>query len=360
MSRIKIYGAGLFGLTVGRILHDKGHLVNIYEKSPFIGGALRTELTPDGVELSKHGAHIFHTDYDNVIDFVKKYSDWTPYYHRVQALIRVLGMTKLVELPLSYKTLSDFYGVDDVRDLEWLRTSSTRMKHPNKSVDELISKIGWDLFDYVIRPYSENQWNCDISEIPEGVIDRIGFKDDFVTGYFTDKFQGVPADGWMTFINRLAEGLDIECNVKTFEYDPECITIYTGAVDELFGEHRLEYRTLWWDFKVLESPLKYDLPVINTPQESHTRMIIHNNFPNQPKIKNVYVSYEYPMTWYPDSKMERYYPVNNKGNNELYEYYVNSIKVHYPNLILGGRLGSYKYYDMDDTIYNAIKLAESL
>lgn len=353
-----IYGAGLFGLTIGRLLKDSGNEVTIYEKTSYIGGACRTKRI-NNLEVHIHGAHIFHTDYDEVIDFVKKYSDWISYKHQVKALIGVFDELKYIQLPLSYQSISDFYDITDVDKIKWMLSSTSRFRHPNKNIENLISKIGWDLYDYVIKPYSETQWGTSFENIPLQVIDRIGFKNDFVKDYFTDKFQGLPKDGYDNFIKNLSDGLDIVFNVDKFNYDPNSITIFTGPIDDILNEEVLPYRTLTWNH-VLDHDSQWQLPVINTPGLEHTRIISHHLFPNQPETNVKVTSFEFSSLWNKNCGLPKYYPINTEEYDNIYNKYVSDIKLKYPNLILGGRLGSYKYYDMDDTIYNAIKLFKSL
>lgn len=359
-----IIGAGLAGLTIARLLTDKGHTVTILESSDHIGGALKTE-TIDGVEVHSHGPHIFHTDYVDVINFVNRFTTWYTYYHRVQAAIPLTLFPelepKLVELPLSYKSLADFYGTYETQYLEFVSSnSSSRMKHPVKEIDNLIGSIGWDMYEYVIRPYSEKQWGRSMENIPLNVIDRLGKfrKGEFKSGYFEDRFQALPKS-YSSFIECLSYGLNIKLNTTLDKSDINKYTkvIYTGSIDELFDYELgdLEYRSLGWD-KLIDGdiwevdPVTYDLPVLNLPLHPvYTRYVFHHNFiPSRRKSR--YITGEYSFEWSKGKKPMRYYPIGDKKNSDLFNEYMKLSKSRYPNIDYIGRLGTYKYMDMDDVI----------
>ena len=361
---IHIYGAGLAGLSIARLLQDKGYQVTIFEQSFHIGGSLRTHRTKKGVEIHECGAHIFHTNDEDVWNFVNKYSEWTPYVHKVRAMITKNDNTYTVPLPLSYETLKAFYQRNDLteEDCKLLLNSTTRMKHPNKDIDNLISKVGWDMYDYIIKPYTENQWGCNIENAPLHVIDRIGFRDSHDTNYFNDKYQALPKNGYDTFIKNLSDGLHIELN--TYKV-PEIgvINIYTGSIDDLLDVTKLPYRSLHWSYRQSYFPWEglvneeYKYPVLNTPMKNCTRIINHNYFGKyNSRIYNL--SYEYPEPY--NGTNQRYYPIPKKEYYDKYLEYAAQVKALYPKMILHGRLGLYKYLNMDQVIKYSLEIAKKL
>lgn len=362
MKKFNIIGAGLAGLSIGRLLVDKGYEVTIYEKEDHIGGALYTTRV-NGVEIHQKGAHLFHTNSEEVYEFINKYSKWVEYIHQVKALIDP-GI--LVQLPLSYRTIRDLYETFQSEieltdeDIKWLLGSTTRMKHPNKAIDELISKIGWDLYDFVIKPYTEKQWGCDMEDAPLSVIDRIGFKETEVFNYFSDRYQLLPKDGYDNFLRNLSEGLNIVLNCT--EPPLEGNVIYTGDLGELVGK-KLKYRSVYWEdatesYRKRVEDLKTDLSVINLPTDyKYTRVIIHDNFmkgENKSGVMSLEVPCDYSETNPP------YYPIPTEQAWSEYEEVRNMVKEKYPNLIPHGRLGNYKYMNMDQIILESIKLADRL
>lgn len=360
---IHVYGAGLAGLSVARLLQDKGYRVTIFEQLPYIGGSLKTYRTSRGVEIHEHGAHIFHTNDEDVWNFVNKYSEWNPYIHKVRAMITRNGDSYTVPLPLSYETLKAFYKTElSDQKCDLLFGSTSGMKYPNKDVNDLVQKIGWDLFDYIIKPYTENQWGCKIDSAPLNVIDRIGFKKNHNANYFSDKYQALPKDGYDTFIKNLSDGLHIELNTyKVPELD--VINIYTGSIDDLLDVNRLPYRSLHWEHHLSYSPWdglineQYEYPVLNTPMRNCTRIINHNYFGSyNSQIYNL--SYEYPEDY--DGTNQRYYPIPKKEYYNKYLEYAAQVKRLYPKMILHGRLGLYKYLNMDQVIKHSIEIANTL
>lgn len=363
MKKFKIVGAGLYGLTLGRILQDAGHSVTIYEKTRYLGGNCHT-VDRCGIEIHEKGAHIFHTDDDEVIKFVLGISKFNNYRHRVFAEVSAFG--KYVELPMSYKTLADMYGTYDTTILDFtLGESTSRMRTGNPELDELISQCSWDLFNFIIKPYSENQWGCSIDKVPIEAINRIRFKKEFTIGYFSDKFQGIPSKGYYYFFFELSKNLTIKYNSHITLDDlveDDVTVIWSGDICESVNNiesDALPYRTVYFDHKEKDQGLFNS--VINTPTRKYTRLIDHRLF--RPEIDyngQVVVSAEYPKMWTKDCGLDKMYPINNKENNSKYESIKSDILSRYPNVIFGGRLGEYKYYDMDDTIKSAINLSKKL
>lgn len=353
MKTIHVYGAGLSGLTAARILTDKGYKVVVHEPKNYIGGALKTYRQGD-TEVHQYGAHIFHTDDERVNTFIHRFEEWVEYKHRVQAFITIDGHERLVQLPLSNRTLKDLYDTNDMDLIKYTIGSTSGMKHPDKKVQGLIDRIGWDAFTYLIKGYSELQWGCNIEDVPGGAVERIGYKPNESPYYFTDKYQLLPKNGYDEFIKNLSTGLDIRLNDSSKPKSNQTF-IFTGSLDELFDYKfgALRYRSLTWER--VKGKIITKLPVLNTPTNNKsTRTIYHHNFRS---TKTKVVTREYPCEWCEGK--DRYYPINDTLNTDKYNCYLKEFIAKYPDGIALGRLGTYKYLDMDDTIAQAIdKLRE--
>lgn len=363
---IIIVGSGLFGATFARLALDRNLKVLVLEQRKEIGGNIRTE-NKDGIEIHKYGAHIFHTSNEEVWNFVNKYISFNNYKHYVMAKTK---NNKIYSLPFSLKTFNEFYN-DVITPLDLNKKIkevqyNTNIKDPHNLEEQAIKIIGFDIYNTLIKDYTYKQWNINPKELSKEIIKRLPIRDTYDISYFNDKYQGIPEDGSYTkLIEKLLDGAVIKTNTNfidnlSFWAKQSYLILYTGCIDELchYSLGTLGWRTCKFE-TIKENISNYQgCPVMNYVSDNvkYTRIIEHKHFDiwNTHNEEYTYITKEYPIEW--KKGLNALYPINNNYNQKLYNDYKKLISEIYPFIVLGGRLGDYKYYDMDDTIYNAIKL----
>ena len=358
-----IVGAGLFGAVCANLLHKKGRRVLIIEKRPVIAGNVYTENI-EGINVHMHGAHIFHTDFKDVWDYVNSFSEFNRFTNSPVARIG----NEIYNLPFNMNTFSriwsDVFTPEDARrHLDEERREITG--EPRNLEEQAISLVGRTVYEKLIKGYTEKQWNRSCTELPAFIIKRLPLRFVYDNNYFNDKYQGIPMGGYTAMVERMLNGIDVRLGCDFFEH-PELRQnaeriIYTGPLDE-FYEFRLgglEYRSLRFDTRVLDCENFQGNAVVNYTgsETAYTRVIEHKHFEPAAGNPKTVVTYEYPAD-YADG-MEKYYTVNDAKNNELAEKYRELSKKE-PNVFFGGRLAEYKYYDMDDVIKSAFALIDSI
>lgn len=335
MKNILIIGCGLTGAILAYKHRQAGDNVSIIEKRNHIGGNIYTR-DANGICVHQYGAHIFHTSDEEVWGFVNKFVHFNKYRHQVKS--RYNG--KLYSLPINMNTFKEFFNIDKPEDVK----------------DEHIEAIHKALF----YGYSAKQWGKPIEDIDKEVFKRLPVRKTFNNDYFDDKYQGIPIEGYTTLIERLIKGCDVTTNFKiynTFDFSGYDIIYNTGPIDEFFSYQlgHLEYRSLSFVVEYHDSMTFQDYAVINEASQNviYTRTIEHKHFNNTGQVDTV-ITFEYPKEY--NGTNEPYYTVNDEKNNKLYEQYKELAKEKFPNMIFCGRLGGYKYYDMDDAIRAAIDL----
>jgi UDP-galactopyranose mutase len=357
-----IVGAGLFGSTVARVLKDKGKKVLIIDKRNHIGGNCYTEKQ-EGITIHKYGAHIFHTNNDDVWQFINKYGSFNNYQHKVIVNYK----NNLYSFPINLMTLYQIFGVNNPIDAQkTLDNLKESIINPKNAEEIALSLIGKELYEIFIKGYTEKQWMKKAIDLPAFIIKRLPIRYNFDDTYFNNaKYQGMPVDGYTSIFKKLIKDIDFKLNADYLldkDYFNKCAKkiIFTGQVDAFynyrFGE--LEYRPLRFENKVLDVEDYQGVSVMNFTDESipYTRIIEHKHFEPNNKTDKTIITYEYPEEW--SKEKIPYYPLNIEPNISIYNKYKELADK--DNVIFGGRLAEYKYYDMDKTIESALELCKKL
>lgn len=356
-----IVGAGLFGATVANRLQQMGKKVLVIDKRNHIAGNVYTEII-EGIPVHKYGAHIFHTNYKDVWDYVNSFVEFNRFTNSPVAIYK----NKLYNLPFNMNTFSklweDVITPEDAKKHIDSEKSQLNNITPKNLEEQAISLVGRTIYETLIKGYTEKQWNRKCTELPAFIIKRLPIRFTYDNNYFNDKYQGIPIGGYTKLVEKMLNGVDINLGCDYFKnrnyYNnlAEKI-IYSGMIDEYFEFKlgRLEYRSLKFDTKIYQTENYQGNAVINytdtTP--SYTRVIEHRHFDDTVVSNNTVVTYEYPEDWTPEK--EAYYAINDEKNNQLAEKYRQLAKKE-KNVIFGGRLAEYKYYDMDDVIKRALEI----
>ncbi len=358
-----IVGAGLYGATVAQQLRERGKTVLVLEKRPNIGGNVYTE-TVEGVEVHRYGAHIFHTNDEAVWHFANRFASFNRFVNSPIANYK----GKLFSLPFNMATFYEMWGVTTPQQAKQKiqeQREAAGIAEPKNLEEQAISLIGTDLYETLIKGYTEKQWGRPCSELPAFIIKRLPVRFTFDSNYFNARFQGIPEDGYTRMVERMLDGVEVRLGTDYFDNKPfwdaqAKSVVYTGAIDRYFDYcfGPLEYRCVRFETEVLDVPNFQGVAVMNyTDRETpFTRVIEHKHFAFGTQPKTV-ISREYSAAWKPGD--EPYYPVNDEKNNALYQKY-RTLAERERNVIFGGRLGAYRYYDMDAVIAAALETAKTL
>ena len=355
-----VVGSGLFGAVFAHEARKNGKSVLMLERRNHVGGNIYCEEL-DGINIHKYGAHIFHTSYKDVWEYVNQFVEFNNYVNSPVANYK----GELYNLPFNMNTFTKLWGVVTPQEAanRIAQQRTVIQGTPQNLEEQAISLVGTDIYTKLIKGYTEKQWGCSCTELPAFIIKRLPVRYTFDNNYFNDKYQGIPIGGYNKLIDALLEGIEvrmgIDYNDNSAEYRKLAAKIvYTGPIDAYFAYSlgRLEYRGLRFETERLEELNHQGVAVMNYTQREipYTRIIEHKHFEfgTQPVT---YITKEYPADWHPGE--EAYYPVNNDKNQQLYEKYA-ALAVQESNVIFGGRLAEYKYYDMDDVIKSALICAE--
>ena len=355
-----VVGSGLFGAVFAHEARKNGKSVLMLERRNHVGGNIYCEEL-DGINIHKYGAHIFHTSYKDVWEYVNQFVDFNNYVNSPVANYK----GELYNLPFNMNTFTKLWGVVTPQEAanRIAQQRTVIQGTPQNLEEQAISLVGTDIYTKLIKGYTEKQWGCSCTELPAFIIKRLPVRYTFDNNYFNDKYQGIPIGGYNKLIDALLEGIEvrlgIDYNDNSAEYRKLAAkVVYTGPIDAYFAYSlgRLEYRGLRFETERLEELNHQGVAVMNYTQREipYTRIIEHKHFEfgTQPVT---YITKEYPADWHPGE--EAYYPVNNDKNQQLYEKYA-ALAVQESNVIFGGRLAEYKYYDMDDVIKSALICAE--
>ena len=359
-----IVGAGLFGATCANLLNKKGYKVLVIDKRNHIAGNVYTENI-EGINVHKYGAHIFHTDYKDVWDYVNSFVEFNRYTNSPIARIG----NEVYNMPFNMNTFSKIWNdvftpEDALRHINEEKKEIT--KEPTNLEEQAISLVGRSIYEKLIKGYTEKQWNRDCKELPSFIIKRLPVRLIYDNNYFNDKYQGIPIGGYTKLVEKMLDGIEVRLNTNYFDNKEEFNNIaskiiYTGAIDEFFDYKlgKLEYRSLKFDTKILDQQNYQGNAVVNyTGHEvDYTRVIEHKHFEFDSTSPKTVVTFEYPSDY--EEGMEKYYTVNDDKNNALAEQYRELAKQE-ENVIFGGRLAEYKYYDMDDVIKAAFNVVEEM
>lgn len=357
-----IVGAGLFGATVANKLTEAGKKVLVIDKRPNVAGNIYTENI-EGIQVHKYGAHIFHTDYKDVWDYVNSFSEFNRYTNSPVARIG----NEIYNMPFNMNTFAkiwdDVFTPEDA--LRHINEEKKEMegKEPKNLEEQAISLIGRTIYEKLVKGYTEKQWNRDCKDLPAFIIKRLPVRLIYDNNYFNDRYQGIPIGGYTKMVEKMLEGIEVKLNTNYFDNPEEykkmaSKIIYTGPIDEYFDYKlgALDWRSLKFDTKILDTENYQGNAVVNyTGHEvEYTRVIEHKHFESTNCPRTV-VTYEYPAD-YKDG-MEKYYTINDDKNNKLADEY-RQLAAKESNVIFGGRLAEYKYYDMDDVIKSAFTCVE--
>ena len=356
-----IVGAGLFGATVANRAHKEGKKVLVIDSRDHIAGNVYTKNI-EGINVHQYGAHIFHTNYKDVWDYVNSFVEFNRYTNSPVARIG----NEIYNMPFNMNTFSKIWNdvftpEDAMRHINEERKEMDG-KEPSNLEEQAISLVGRTIYEKLIKGYTEKQWNRDCKDLPAFIIKRLPVRLIYDNNYFNDKYQGIPIGGYTKLVEGMLDGVEVRLNTNFFD-DVEGYKkmakkiVYTGMLDEYFGYQlgRLEYRSLRFETKILNVDNFQGNAVVNyTGHEvDYTRVIEHKHFQYVKDNNKTVVTYEYPDDW--DPSKEAYYVINDDKNNKLADEY-RKLKDKEENVIFGGRLADYKYYDMDDVIKNALSI----
>ena len=355
-----VVGSGLFGATFANLAKKDNKNVLVIEKRNNIAGNIYTEEI-EGTQVHKYGAHIFHTNYKDVWDFVNSFAEFNRYTNSPIARIG----NEIYNLPFNMNTFSKIWSdVFTPRDaMKHINEERKEMedKEPSNLEEQAISLVGRTIYEKLIKGYTEKQWNRSCTELPAFIIKRLPVRLTYDNNYFKDKYQGIPIGGYTKLVEKMLDGIEVRLNTDFFanpDYYKEIANniIYTGPIDEYFNYSlgKLEWRSLKFDTQVLDEANYQGNAVVNyTGHEvEYTRVIEHKHFEFDNMSSKTVITYEYPFDYI--DGMEKYYTVNDDKNNELADKY-RKLALKEENVIFGGRLAEYKYYDMDDVIKSAFE-----
>lgn len=361
-----VVGAGLFGAVFAHEMALAGKRCLVIDKRSHIGGNVYTENV-DGIQVHRYGAHIFHTSDKEVWDYVNKLTEFNNYINSPVAVYK----DELYNLPFNMNTFSQLWGIrrpQEVKEKIASQIADLHIAEPKNLEEQALSLVGPDVYEKLIRGYTEKQWGRDCKELPAFIIKRLPLRFTYDNNYFNDRYQGIPIGGYTQMVEKLLEDVDVMTDTDFFEYrkghaDQFKKVIYTGMIDEYFDYQfgHLQYRTVRFDTERIEEENYQGNAVVNYTQREvpYTRVIEHKHFAPEEERKNpkdyTIISREYSEEWGPGS--EPYYPVNDEKNGALYEKY-RELAEKEENVIFGGRLGLYRYYDMDKVIRAALDASE--
>lgn len=360
-----IVGAGLFGSTFAYEMSKKGKKCLIIDRRNHIGGNIYCENI-NGINIHKYGAHIFHTSNKEIWEYVNQFAEFNNYINSPIANYK----GELYNLPFNMNTFTklwnDVITPEDARNKIENQKKELDGKEPTNLEEQAISLVGRDIYEKLVKGYTEKQWGRDCTELPSFIIKRLPVRFTFNNNYFNDRYQGIPVGGYNKIIEKMLEKCDVELgidylkNKEKFNNIAENV-LYTGMIDEYFDYKlgNLEYRSLNFENEVYNDIDNYQgNAVINYTEREvpYTRIIEHKHFEFN-DCSGTIITKEYPADWKIGD--EAYYPLNDDKNNSLFEKYKELAKKE-TNVIFGGRLGNYKYYDMDKVIEAALELVKSI
>ena len=356
-----IVGAGLFSAVFAYEATKKGKKCLVIDKRDHIAGNIYTKET-ENINVHQYGAHIFHTSDRKIWDYVNSFADFNNYINSPVAVYK----DELYNLPFNMNTFSKMWNIKTPSEAKAIiekQIEELNITEPQNLEEQALSLVGTDVYEKLIKGYTEKQWGRDCKELPAFIIKRLPLRFTYDNNYFNDRYQGIPIGGYTKIVEKMLEGSDVLLDTDYFEFikDNEGIAdkvLFTGMIDEYydFCYGHLEYRTVRFETEVLDCDNYQGNAVVNyTDREvPYTRIIEHKHFEFGKQEKTI-ISREYSTEWEPG--MEPYYPVNNERNNDLFEKY-KALADKEEKVIFGGRLGNYKYYDMDKVIIAALEAVE--
>jgi UDP-galactopyranose mutase len=354
-----IVGAGLFGATCAHELHKAGKKVLVIESRKHIGGNCYTE-NRDGINLHVYGPHIFHTNDDEVWKWINQFTEFNNFVYTPIANYK----GKMYSLPFNMWTFNQLWGCTTPEQAKnIIKNQSLHIEDPTNLEEQAIKLVGKEVYEKLIKGYTEKQWKKPATELPKEIIKRLPVRFTYDNNYFNDKYQGIPIGGYTKIFEKLLAGIDVRLDTDFFKtiLPSHNKIIYTGPIDKFFNYKHgpLEYKTVQLEHLHVKVPNFQGVACVNytDSETAHTRTIEHKHF-EKLDTPTTWVSWETPVAYEPE-KTEPLYPVNDKVNTEIYNKYA-AETVTREDVIFGGRLGEYKYYDMAPTISSALKCVKKL
>lgn len=354
-----IVGAGLFGAVCARELTDRGLNCLVIEKRGHVAGNIYTERVED-IDVHVYGGHIFHTSQKSVWEYVNRFAEFNNYINSPVANYH----GELYNLPFNMNTFYQMWGVKTPAEAKHIIREQVRqagITNPRNLEEQAISLVGRDIYEKLVKGYTEKQWGHDCKELPAFIIKRLPVRFTFDNNYFNDRYQGVPVIGYTAMIERMLDGIEVRLNTDYLENKEKWDgladrVIYTGPIDAFYGYRfgPLEWRSLRFETEILDTDNYQGVAAVNYTdcETPYTRILEHKHF-NFGMQRKTIITREYPVMWAPGD--EPYYPVNDEKNMLLYSKY-KALGEQEKKIVFGGRLGSYKYYDMDKDILAAFSL----
>ena len=369
-----IVGAGLYGAVFAHEMKRQGRRVLVIDRRNHIAGNIYTEKVAE-IQVHKYGAHIFHTSDRKIWEYANRFADFNHYINSPIAYYK----GELYNLPFNMNTFNRMWGVvtpDQAREKIRRQIDRLKIDEPRNLEEQALSLVGTDVYEKLVKGYTEKQWGRDCKELPAFIIKRLPLRFTYDNNYFNDRYQGIPIGGYTAMVENMLQGIEIRTGISYKEFAQERQTadgwqvtdregnsytkvVYTGMPDEYFDYSlgHLEYRSLRFETEELPDCDNYQgNAVVNYTEREvpYTRIIEHKHFEFGSQ-KGTVITREYPAEWQEGD--EPYYPVNNDHNDGLFREY-QRLAQNRPHIIFGGRLGQYKYYDMDKVIAAALEMAE--
>lgn len=358
-----IVGTGLFGAVFAHEMTKQGKSCLAIDKRDHIGGNIYTKEM-ENINVHVYGAHIFHTSNKSTWEYINQFAEFNHYVNSPIAVYK----DELYNMPFNMNTFSKLWGIRTPAEAQAKikeQIAELGITEPQNLEEQALSLVGVDVYEKLVKGYTEKQWGRDCKDLPAFIIKRLPLRFTYDNNYFNDRYQGIPMGGYTAIIEKMFEGTDILLNTEfksfiTEHPDVADKVIYTGMIDEYydFCYGSLQYRTVSFETEVLDMPNYQGNAVVNYTEREvpYTRIIEHKHFEFGKQDKTV-ISREYPTEWKPG--MEPYYPINDTQNSELFAKY-RALADQETKVFFGGRLGNYKYYDMDRTIEAALELVAKM
>lgn len=357
-----VVGSGLFGSIFAYEATKRGKKCFVIDKRPHVGGNIYTKEL-EGIQVHEYGAHIFHTSNKDVWNYINQFATFNRY---TNSPIARYG-NEVYNMPFNMNTFNKMWGVitpQEAKEKINQQIKEAGITEPKNLEEQAISLVGKDIYEKLVKGYTQKQWGKPCTELPPFIIKRLPVRFTYDNNYFNDLYQGIPVGGYTKIIEKMLDGIDVQLNYDFFEHREELTKladkiVFTGMIDQYYeycyGE--LEYRSLRFETEVLDIDNYQGNAVVNYNEYKipYTRVIEHKHFEFGTQPKTV-ITKEYPVTWKPG--MEPYYPMNDDKNNALYEKYLLLAKQE-QNVIFGGRLGLYQYFDMHHVIAKALECVKA-
>lgn len=354
-----IVGAGFFGAVFAHEMKRRGKKCLVIDRRSHIGGNCYTEQF-EGINVHKYGAHIFHTSDKEIWDYINRFAGFNNYINSPVAIYN----DELYNLPFNMNTFAKMWGIktpEEAKEIIKKQKEKLNISEPKNLEEQAMSLVGTDVYEKLVKGYTEKQWGRSCSELPAFIIKRLPLRFTFDNNYFNDRYQGIPIGGYTQIFEKLLDGIEVSLNTDYRNLSEEKVaakTLYTGCIDEFFDYKfgALEYRSVRFETEILDKENYQGNAVVNYTSADipYTRVIEHKHFEfgTQPRT---FISREYSAEWKPG--IEPYYPINDEKNSMLFERY-KALAQSRPDVIFGGRLGQYRYYDMDKVIRAALEAAK--